>query len=106
MAAAKVKATSNLGGVESASARVHAGRRFKKRMVYPEPESGDEGDTLTIPDFEFSGEPGDIISLKFLGDGKFQRVMTEEADDEPPEDEDLKTTLRRDMAAIPPEGEM
>lgn len=72
-----------------------------------EPESGDEGEqaapTLTIPGFEFDGEPGDIVSFKFLGDGKFQRVTDEE---EPPEHEDLKDTLRRDMAAIPPEGEM
>lgn len=74
-----------------------------------------EAETLTLPpEFKFDGEPGDIITLKLVARGedgslRVERVA-EDVDvdaepDESPDDEDLKTTLRRDMAAIPPEGE-
>lgn len=78
-------------------------------MAYePEVTEEEAAETLTLPpEFEFDGEPGDTITLKLVSrgeDGSLQvQRVTETAKEEPAEDEELTTTLRRDMAAIPEE---
>lgn len=66
----------------------------------------EEAPIFTLPpEIEFEGEPGAILKLELVERGS-GGTKVRIVDEEPAEDEDLKTTLRRDMAAISEEGEM
>lgn len=77
-----------------------------KAMSYDD-DAMEEAPIFTLPpEIKFEGEPGAILKLKLVERGDDGSLKVSIMDEEPAEDEDLKTTLRRDMAAISEEGEM